>query len=72
MIFTKSFKPKPLYLLEFYRKYHNAGNFCKHQDPDEMPQVGGISYDILFRRYGARNEASDVPVHTLSHYGHDG
>ena len=51
---------------EFYRKY-NAGNFCKHQDPDEMPQIGGISYAILFRWYGARNEAPDVPVHTLSH-----
>ena len=28
-----------------------------------MPQIGGISYDILFRRYGARNEDSDMPIH---------
>ena len=28
-----------------------------------MPQSGGISCDILFRRYGARNEDSYMPVH---------
>ena len=47
-------------------------NFCKHQDPDEMSQIGGISFAILFRRYGVRIEDSDVPVHIQNHLGHGG
>ena len=55
MIFILSFKPKPLFLLEFYKENHKAGNFSKHQDPGVMPL---IQHDILFRRYDARNEDS--------------
>ena len=45
MIFTKSFKPKPLYLQEFYRKY-NAGNIkipmkCHRLGAFHMPFYSG-------------------------------
>ena len=63
MIFTKSFKPKLLYLLEFYGKIIMLGTFANIKIPMKCHRLGIILGDMVREmKTKTRNEDQDVPV----------